>query len=464
MIMGIVSAFLEFILQWYVWMPTVGILGYLTWRNYKIVDDVVEVDSTLLVLEIPKANDKSELAAEQLFASLHGILRDRLEIEGVRTDHHRGADRARLDQILATEGQPTATDQRDVGRCVVGEHLSHRIAEQHPRVRGDRFVRAAALRGQPACRELGCDRVETLGVARYQQQQGVWRCVAGEGIEFFPDRVDAWEFHNRAVVADERLLFVEEGFSLSDPAMEEALYDTPMFREFAGLDMGEDNLPDESTILRFRHLLERHQLSLQLLATVNATLTAKGLLLKSGTVVDATLIAAPSSTKNSSGERDPEMHQTKKGNQWHFGFKAHIGVDAGTGYVHTVSATAANVHDLDETVNLVRDDDEVVYADAGYQGVQKRPEVAGDEHLSTVEFRVAERKGRLKTMAAHDRRTASRQAGVRAKVEHPFLVIKRDFGFTKTRYRGIGKNLNHLHVLFASANWLMRARAVALMG
>ena len=180
--------------------------------------------------------------------------------------------------------------------------------------------------------------------------------------------------------------------------------------------------------------------------------------------MDATIIAAPSSTKNATGQRDPEMRQTKKGQQWYFGMKAHIGVDAGTGYVHSVTATAASVHDLDEVTNLVRDDDQVVYTDAGYQGVANRPEVIGDEHLSSVEFRVAARKGTLKTMPAPDRVEASRQAGVRAKVEHPFLIVKRDFGFTKTRYRGITKNLNHLHMLFASANWLMRARAVALTG
>jgi IS5 family transposase len=143
---------------------------------------------------------------------------------------------------------------------------------------------------------------------------------------------------------------------------------------------------------------------------------------------------------------------------------AHIGVDAGTGYVHSVTATPANVHDLDQAGKLIRDDDEVVYADAGYQGIDKRPEVTGDEHLSGVKVRVAARKGRLKTMPAPDRVIQSQQAGVRAKVEHPFLIVKRDFGFTKTRYRGIGKNRNHLHMLFDSANWLMRARAVALTG
>ena len=158
------------------------------------------------------------------------------------------------------------------------------------------------------------------------------------------------------------------------------------------------------------------------------------------------------------------MHQTKKGNQWYFGMKGHIGVDAGTGYVHTVTATAANVHDLDEAANLVRVDDEVVYTDAGYQGASKRPEIAGDEHKSKIQWRVAARKGRLKTMDPHDRAVETRKASVRAKVEHPFLIVKRDFGFSKTRYRGIAKNLNHLQMLFASANWLMRARAVALAG
>ena len=161
-----------------------------------------------------------------------------------------------------------------------------------------------------------------------------------------------------------RIHFLQQWFNLSDPAMEEALYDMALFREFVGLDAGEDNLPDESTILRFRHLLEAHNLGMQILATVNATLAAKGLLLKSGTVVDATLIAAPSSTKNSSGERDPEMHQTKKGNQWHFGMKAHIGVDADSGLVHTVVGTAANVNDVTQAHALVHGAETDVFADS----------------------------------------------------------------------------------------------------
>ena len=158
------------------------------------------------------------------------------------------------------------------------------------------------------------------------------------------------------------------------------------------------------------------------------------------------------------------MRQALKGNQWYFGMKAHIGVDAGTGYVHSVTATAASVHDLDQITHLVRADDDVVYADAGYQGARKRPDVADDPRLSQVEFRIAARRSKLAAMAHPDRAAESRKASVRAKVEHPFLIVKRDFGFTKTRYRGMSKNLNHLNVLFASANQVMRARAVAVMG
>ncbi len=261
-----------------------------------------------------------------------------------------------------------------------------------------------------------------------------------------------------------RMYLLQAWFSLSDEGVEDAIYDSYAMRRFMGLDFAVEQVPDATTLLHFRHLLEKHSMGEKLLAAQGEIFENEGWIMRGGSIVDATIIAAPSSTKNAAGERDPEMHQTKKGNQWYFGMKAHIGVDAGSGYVHSVTATAANVHDLDEAVNVVRGDDRVVYADAGYQGAAKRPEIAGDEHLSKVAWRVAARKGVLKTMTEHDRALASRQASVRAKVEHPFLIVKRDFGFTKTRYRGIGKNLNHLNVLFASANWLMRARAVALMG
>jgi IS5 family transposase len=258
-----------------------------------------------------------------------------------------------------------------------------------------------------------------------------------------------------------RIHFMQQWFGLSDPAMEEALHDVPLYCQFAGLDAGMGRMPDESTILRFRHLLERNNLSLQIMATINATLAAKGLMLRTGTVVDATIIAAPSSTKNSSGERDPEMHQAKKGNQWHFGMKAHIGVDADSGLVHSVVGTAANVNDVTQGHGLLHGEETVVFADAGYQGAMKRPEANG------VEWQVAMRPGKRRAL---DKQTTWGQmldkaekikASVRAKVEHPFRVIKCQFGFTKVRYKGLAKNTAQLVTLFALSNlWMARNRVL----
>ncbi|SEK15853.1 transposase, IS4 family [Paraburkholderia tropica] len=234
--------------------------------------------------------------------------------------------------------------------------------------------------------------------------------------------------------------FMQQWFGLSDPAMEEALYDVPLYREFAGLDEGMTRLPDESTILRFRHLLETHGLAAQMLTLVNEILSGKGLMLKAGSAVDATLISAPSSTKNGSGKRDPEMHQTKKGNQWYFGMKAHIGVDAESGLVHTVIGTAANVHDINAAEALLHGQEKDVYADAGYQGIEKRCQA------NPVRWHVAMRPGRRRQLNLNDRLDAifdqieRLKAGIRAKVEHPFRVLKQQFGYTKTRYRGLLKN------------------------
>ncbi len=262
-----------------------------------------------------------------------------------------------------------------------------------------------------------------------------------------------------------RVHFMQQWFTLSDPAMEEALHDVPLFREFANLSW-DSRLPDESTILRFRHLLERHKLAEQILATVNDLLQAKGLLLKAGTVVDATLIAAPSSTKNASGERDPEMHQTKKGNQWYFGMKAHIGVDADSGLVHTVRGTAANVNDVVEGNSLLHGNETVVFADAGYQGADKRPNAQ-----AATTWRVAMKPGKRRAL---DKSTPlgkvsdqieKLKASVRAKVEHPFRVIKRQFGHTKVRYRGLKKNTGQLITLFALSNlWMVRRKLRVLDG
>lgn len=257
-----------------------------------------------------------------------------------------------------------------------------------------------------------------------------------------------------------RIHFLQQWFGLSDLAMEEALFETALYREFAGLSSVE-RIPDRVSILRFRHLLEEHQLAPQILAVVNATLADKGLMLKQGTVVDATLIAAPSSTKNQGGERDPEMHQTMKGNQWHFGMKAHIGVDADSGLVHTVVGTAANVNDVTQAAALVHGEETDVFADAGYQGVAKREEAQGIE----VNWHVAMRPGKRRAldkdspMGAVLDQLEHVKARIRAKVEHPFRVIKRQFGHMKVRYRGLAKNTAQLHTLFALSNlWMARRR------
>ena len=262
-----------------------------------------------------------------------------------------------------------------------------------------------------------------------------------------------------------RIHFMQQWFTLSDPAMEEALHDVPLFREFAGLNY-ETRLPDESTILRFRHLLEGNKLAEQILLTVNAMLQAKGLMLKVGTVVDATLIAAPSSTKNASGERDPEMHQTKKGNQWYFGMKAHIGVDADSGLVHTVKGTAANVNDVVEANSLLHGQETDAFGDAGYQGAAKRPDAKEDVRWH-IGMRPGKRRAldRSKKSDALIERLEQLKASIRAKVEHPFRVIKRQFGHCKVRYRGLKKNTAQLSTLFALCNlWLARRTLLILDG
>ena len=262
-----------------------------------------------------------------------------------------------------------------------------------------------------------------------------------------------------------RVHLLQQWFWLSDPAMEEALHDVPLYREFAGLEGPMRRLPDESTILRFRHLLEKHKLGDAILATVNVILQHHGLLLKAGTVVDATLISAPSSTKNAAGERDPEMHQTKKGNQWYFGMKAHVGTDAESGLVHTVVGTAANVNDVTQGHELLHGDEEIVFADAGYQGAMKRPEATG------VRWHVAMRPGKRRALDLANKShqlidEAERlKASVRAKVEHAFRVIKLQFGFTKVRYRGLAKNTAQLKTLFALSNlWSVRRKLMTVMG
>ena len=250
-----------------------------------------------------------------------------------------------------------------------------------------------------------------------------------------------------------RIHCVQLFYNLSDPGMEDMLYEVESVRRFAGLKLS-GPLPDETTILNFRHLLEKHELGAVLFEEIGCHLESQGLRLQAGTIVDASIIAAPSSTKNRSKERDPEMHQTKKGNEWHFGMKVHIGVDSQTGVVHSVSTTPANVHDVTETPRLLHGGETQVWCDAGYQGVHKRPENRDLE----VEWQVSMRPGkRRKLEPGSDEAVAEkRKASVRAKVEHPFLYIKRHFGYAKTRYRGLAKNTLRLMTLLGFAN-LMRA-------
>ena len=262
-----------------------------------------------------------------------------------------------------------------------------------------------------------------------------------------------------------RIHFMQQWFSLSDPGMEEAFFDVPLYREFAQL---EDyaRLPDESTILRFRHRLEQHQLAEQILATVNQLLIQQGLLLKVGSVVDATLIPAPTSTKNKDKTRDPEMHSSKKGNQWYFGMKAHIGADADSGLVHTVRGTAGHVHDVIEANGLLQGEETEVYGDAGYQGAAKRPDAK-----ASINWHIAMRPGKRraldkdKPIDALIDQLEKLKAGIRAKVEHPFRVIKRQFGFTKVRYKGLKKNTAQIITLFALSNlWMVRNKLMVLPG
>jgi IS5 family transposase len=260
-----------------------------------------------------------------------------------------------------------------------------------------------------------------------------------------------------------RVHLMQNWFTYSDPAMEEALYEISSLRTFARLSLAEA-IPDETTILNFRHLLEEYELAEDILKLVNTHLARKGLLLKRGSIVDATIIAAPSSTKNAGGERDPEMHQTKKGNQWHFGMKAHIGVDAESGLVHTVTTTAANEADVNQIADLLHGKEEYVYADSGYRGAPGR--VNRDDlqwHIAARPTDIARMpEGRAKTKV---QKQEHGKASVRAKVEHPFRVIKRQFGLMKVRFKGLQKNTAHVVTLFALSNlWMARRQLIAMLG
>ncbi len=274
-----------------------------------------------------------------------------------------------------------------------------------------------------------------------------WRELCAEIEPFYPRS----EGPGRPSVGLERMLrmyFVQQWFDLSDPGVEEALYESLSMRHFVGIDLGSEPVPDETTVCKFRHLLERHGLGAKIFARVNGYLESRGVKIGTGTIVDATLIEAPSSTKNKQGKRDPEMHQTRKGNQWHFGMKAHVGVDAETKLVHTVVATAANVNDARVLPELLHGEEIAVWGDQAYQGQA----TVLAERAPRAEDRIC-RRWRSKLQVWPEQREANRiHSKIRSRVEHVIGVLKLRFGFSKVRYRGLRKNLHRLQVGFALVN------------
>ncbi|HRF04740.1 IS5 family transposase [Accumulibacter sp.] len=257
-----------------------------------------------------------------------------------------------------------------------------------------------------------------------------------------------------------RVYFVQQWNGLSDEGVEDAITDSQALRAFVGIDLSREAAPDATTVLQFRHLLEQHALTKKLIEAVNTALTAAGLMMREGTIADATIIAAPPSVKNEANARDPDMHQTKKGNQWYFGMKAHIGVDAESGLVHTVVGTAANEADVTQTEHLLHGEEKDVFLDAGYIGADKREKLKGRD----VNWQIAMKRGKLKAVSEESgfgqllRKLESLKASIRSKVEHPFHIVKNLFHYKKVRYKGLDKNTAQLHTLFALANLMIAKR------
>ena len=258
-----------------------------------------------------------------------------------------------------------------------------------------------------------------------------------------------------------RVYFLQQWYGLADEALEDALYDSQALQGFARIDLTAEGVPDATTLLKFRRRLETHDLCQGLFAAINTDLTARGLLLREGTLVDATLIAAPPSTKNKEKKRDREMHQTRKGNQWYFGMKARIGADRDSKLVHTVVVTAANVADITKTSELLHGQEQQVHADAGYTGVEKRAEIVALERK--IDWQIARKRGQIKAMAEGAEKETLKavekaKASVRAFVEHPFHILKNIFRHRKVRYRGLAKNGHQLYTLFGLANVVIGGR------
>lgn len=270
-----------------------------------------------------------------------------------------------------------------------------------------------------------------------------------------------------------RMYCLQQWFGLSDEGLEDTIYDSQAMRMFLGLDLAVEDVPDATTLLKFRRLLETHGLTKRLMEEIGAHLQEKGLLLREGTLVDATIIEAPSSTKNREHARDPEMHQTKKGNQWHFGMKVHVGVDMASGLVHSAVVSAANDSDVAHAADVLHGDEKRVYADAGYQGVEKRAEVLACQAEGSlpekVQWNVAQRRHKLQRMAEGPLKELTRalertKAQIRSRVEHVFQVLKRQFHYTKARYRGLAKNEAQVYSLLGLVNLELACRPTVNRG
>jgi len=269
-----------------------------------------------------------------------------------------------------------------------------------------------------------------------------------------------------------RMYFLQQWFGLADEALEDAIYDSQSMREFVGLDLSREAVPDATTLLKFRRLLEAHGLTAKLFEGINTDLAERGLLMREGTMVDATIIAAPPSTKNEDKSRDPEMHQTKKGNEWHFGMKAHIGADIDSGLVHSLHTTAANESDVAHTHEVLHGQEKQAFLDAGYIGVDKRAEIAQAQAegriRSDIEWNVAQRRSKITKMAEGTLKTLTKalervKAQIRARVEHPFHVVKNLFHYKKVRYKGLAKNEAQLYSLFGLANLVIAKKKLLAM-
>lgn len=261
-----------------------------------------------------------------------------------------------------------------------------------------------------------------------------------------------------------RMYMLSNWYNLSDEGIEDAIYDSYAFRKFMRVDfLGEEQVPDATTLCKFRKLLHENGIADQIFNAVRKFLDEHGRMMHGGSIVDATIVDAPTSTKNAQNQRDQEMHSVKKGNQWYFGERIHIGVDAGTGYIHSVEVTAANISERDIVPKLIREDDQVLYGDAGYTGLTKRPEFQEDKHLASIDYRINTRnRHHWKSTAPGfdwDRHIEYQKSRVRAKVEYAFLIIKKIFGYRKVRYRGLPKNTSHARILSACANLYMLARS-----